>query len=199
MQPSALEPHDAVIAEPPRYTYAELCDKLPETTRPCELWDGELIMSPAPSVSHQEVVLAFYRALYFWVAGRHLGRVYTAPLDMVLSPHQVVQPDVLFVATERRDCLRRALEGPADLVAEVLSLGSRTRDRIEKRDLYQQYGTREYWIIDPQAQTAEVLSLESTGYRLAGSARGSGTVRSILLNGFSVKLDDLFAGITGGV
>ena len=89
--------------------------------------------------------------------------------------------------------LRRALEGPADLIAEVVSLGGRTRDRIEKRDLYQQYGVREYWIIDPEARTVEVLSLEAAGYRLAGLARGSDIARSILLDGFTIKLDDLFA------
>jgi len=198
-QKSALELHDAVVAEPRRVTYEQLLAELPETNRPCELWDGELTMSPGPSCRHQTISHRFHRLLEDWVSAQELGEVFGAPLDMVLAPHQVVQPDVMFIHRDRRHIIQRSLDGPADLVAEVLSLGSRTRDRIEKRDLYEQYGVREYWIIDPEARTVEVLALEPSGYRLAGSARGSGTVRSTLLDGFSVQLDDLFAGISGGV
>jgi len=194
---SGFEFHDAVTAEPRRFTYEQLLAELPETNRPCELWDGELIMSPAPSVAHQEVVLTFYRLLHSWTAARHLGKLYTAPLDMVLSPHRVVQPDVCFIATDRLSIARRAIEGPADLVAEVVSLGARNRDRIEKRDLYQQYGVKEYWIIDPEPRTVEVLFLEPAGYRLTGIHRAPDLARSTLLDGFTVNLGELF-GEEGG-
>jgi Uma2 family endonuclease len=192
-QTSALELHDAVVAGPRRFTYDQLVAELPETNRSCELWDGELIMSPGPSCRHQTISHRFHRFLEDWVTAQESGEVFGAPLDMVLAPHQVVQPDVMFIHRDRRHIIQRALEGPADLVAEVLSLGGRTRDRIEKRDLYEQYGVREYWIIDPEARTVEVLFLEPTGYRLVGIARGSETARSTLLDGFHVKLDELFA------
>jgi Uma2 family endonuclease len=198
-QTSALELHDAVVAGPRRFTYDQLVAELPETNRSCELWDGELIMSPGPSCRHQTISHRFHRFLEDWVTAQESGEVFGAPLDMVLAPHQVVQPDVMFIHRDRRHIIQRALEGPADLVAEVLSLGGRTRDRIEKRDLYEQYGVREYWIIDPEARTVEVLFLEPTGYRLVGIARGSETARSTLLDGFHVQLDDLFAGISAGV
>src|SRR5436305_8424836 len=82
------------------YTYDELVAELPETNQPCELWDGVIIMSPAPSFDHQEIVLRVYRHLYDWVSSRKLGKVITAPIDMVLSPHRAVQPDVAFIAQE---------------------------------------------------------------------------------------------------
>lgn len=84
-----------------RYTYEELVAEMPESNLPCELWDGEVIRSPAPSFFHQEIVLAFYRHLHAWVSKRKLGKVITAPIDMVLSPHRVTQPDVAFIAQER--------------------------------------------------------------------------------------------------
>lgn len=81
---------------PRRYTYDELVAEMPESNLPCELWDGEVIMSPAPSFYHQEIVLRFFRLLYDWVSDRKLGKVVTAPIDMVLSPHRVMQPNVVF-------------------------------------------------------------------------------------------------------
>src|SRR5215470_13144294 len=84
-----------------RYSYSELMAEMPETNQPHELWDGELIMSPTPSFFHQEVSLRFYRALFAEVDRKDLGKVITAPIDMVLSPHRVTQPDIAFIAKER--------------------------------------------------------------------------------------------------
>jgi Uma2 family endonuclease len=191
--------HDAVVVEPKRYAYAELLGSLPESNRPSELWDGELIMSPAPSLQHQKVVLALYRRLHKWITPRDLGELYVAPLDMVLSPHCVMQPDVVFVARDRLDLARRAIEGPADLVAEVISLGGRDRDRIRKRDLYEQHGVKEYWIVDPEPRTIEVLVLEASGYRRIGCFRSGDRAQSQLLSGFEVEVGQIFEGISGGV
>jgi Uma2 family endonuclease len=174
------------------YTYEELVREMPETNQSCELWDGELIMSPTPSFFHQEIVFRFQRLLHDWVAPRRLGKVVATPIDMVLSPHRAVQPDIVYVARERLHIIERVIRGPADLVAEVISLGSRHRDRIEKRDLYEQHGVREYWIIDPEANTVEVLALVGGHYELvARSAKGE-VAGSRLLPGFSVPVHALF-------
>src|SRR5437016_10995477 len=84
------------------WTYDEMVDELPESNQPTELWDGELIMSPAPSFFHQEIVFHFHRELHDWVKTHRLGKTVTAPMDMVLSQHRVTQPDVLFISNERR-------------------------------------------------------------------------------------------------
>lgn len=177
-----------------RYTYEELVAEMPETTQPCELWDGELIMCPAPSFDHQKIVLRFYRRLHDWVSKRKLGEVVTAPIDMVLSPHRAMQPDIAFIAKDRLSIIGRAINGPVDLAAEVISLGNRNRDRIEKRDLYEQYGVKEYWIIDPEAQTIEVLYLESSGYRLLMRCTAEQTAASRLLPGFELPVNAIFYG-----
>src|SRR5438067_9974760 len=130
--PETLEKSQPV-GVPRRWTYADLVQELPETNRPCEHWEGNLILSPAPSFFHQEVAFRLQRALYDWVTPRKLGKAVGAPIDMVLSEHRVTQPDVAFVAGDRLSIVQQAIEGPADLVAEIISMGSRTRDRIEKR------------------------------------------------------------------
>ena len=165
-----------------------------ETNLPHELWDGALIMSPTPSFYHQEIVFRFHRALYDWVATHKLGKVIGAPIDMVLSPHRAVQPDVAFVARDRLGIIQRAIMGPADLVAEVVSLQGSRRDRIEKRDLYEQYGVKEYWIIDPEARTVEVLALMNGRYELSGRSQVPDMATSGLPPGFQISVHDLFAG-----
>ena len=189
------------IAEPPqpkalrRYTYTQLCAELPETNQPCELWEGNLTMSPAPSFFHQEVVLAFYRQLHDWVACLGVGKVIAAPIDMVLSEHRVTQPDVAYIAQERLAIIQQAIMGPADLVAEVVSLGGRHCDRIEKRDLYEQHGVKEYWIIDPEPGTVDVLFLESGTYQLVMRVTRGQVAASRLLSGFAVEVDSLWPAV----
>jgi Uma2 family endonuclease len=82
--------------------------------------------------------------------------------------------------------------GPADLVAEVVSLGGRSRDRIEKRDLYEQHGVKEYWIIDPEPETVEVLALVNGRYELVQRSHPGETAASRLLPGFEISVADLF-------
>jgi Uma2 family endonuclease len=199
----ALEPHTTEtrpeVSLPRRWTYDELVAELPESNQPCELWDGELVMSPTPSFEHQKITLRLYRAFDDWVSSRRLGQVVTAPLDMVLSPHRVAQPDLVFIAQDRLSIIQRVIRGPADLVAEVISLGGRHRDRIEKRDLYEQHGIKEYWIIDPESRTIDVLFLKKSRYQLLARS-GPGTVaKSHLLPGFEVAVDGVFRDVQGGV
>lgn len=148
-------------------------------------------MSPSPSFYHQEVALCFYRLLYEWVNGRKLGKVIAAPVDMVLSPHRVVQPDVAFIAQSRLQIVENFIKGPVDLAVEIVSLGDRHRDRIEKRDLYEQYGVKEYWIVDPEAPTVEVLFLENDRFQLVMRSGPGQTAQSRLLPGFEISVDAL--------
>jgi Uma2 family endonuclease len=188
-------PHREAV--PRRYTYAQLRAELPETNQPSELWEGTLVMSPAPSFYHQEVALRFYRHLQDWVSNHGLGKAIAAPVDMVLSEHQTTQPDVAFIARDRLSIIQEAIAGPADLVAEVLSLGSRTRDRIEKRDLYEQHGVKEYWIIDPESQTVDVMFSERGVFQLAMRCGIGQTAQSRLLAGFQIAVQELFHGAEG--
>jgi Uma2 family endonuclease len=175
-----------------RWTFDELVAELPESNLPTELWDGELIMSPAPSFLHQKIVARLYKALDGWVEQHRLGETALAPIDMVLTSRRATQPDVVFISNERLGIIKERIMGAADLVAEVISPGSRRRDRIDKRDLYEQHGVREYWLIDPEAKTVEVLHLEAGTYQLVGRWHPGERARSRLLKGFEVPVTPLF-------
>jgi len=148
-------------------------------------------MFPSPDFDHQRSTLEFYVYLREWVKDHDLGVVVAAPFDMVLAPRQVTQPDVLFIAKANLRLIKKVLRGPADLVAEVISSGSHNRDRIRKRDLYEQHGIKEYWILDSEAGTVEVFFLTDGQYKLVGRWRAGETAKSKLLKGFAVAVADI--------
>jgi len=130
-----------------------------ETNRRRELTHGILREPPAPFFTHQDLVLRVARLLCDHVDPRGLGRVGIAPIDVVLDADAalVLQPDVLFVSTERLSIIRDQVWGAPDLVVEILSLGTERYDRGDKLGWYRQYGVRECWIVDPRAQGVEVV------------------------------------------
>jgi Uma2 family endonuclease len=175
------------------WTFDELVAELPETTTPTELWDGELIMAPAPRPNHQRAVARFWRLLHEHVSRNDLGEAFISPLDVVLSARRVVQPDVVFISKSRSDIVQDYIRGIPDLVVEVISEGSWRRDRVEKKNLYEQLGLPEYWIVDPESQTIEVFVLEQGSYRIHARAELGQTAASRIVPGFSVTWQQLSA------
>jgi Uma2 family endonuclease len=128
--------------------------QLPEGA-PYELIRGRLMMSPSPIPRHQ-VVLLLLAERFLQIARKAGGIVLPAPMDVVLSDDTILQPDLLYVSKQRRPIVRNRVEGPPDLVVEIIS-GTARRDRVEKLDLYARYCVSEYWIVDPAAQHIEFL------------------------------------------
>ena len=180
-----------------RLTYADLV-AMPEDGKRHELIDGEHFVTPAPTLRHQLVLGHLYLDLGGYVEANDLGQVFFAPLDVVLSDHDVVEPDLLFVSTERLDRLGRAYVSVApDLVVEVLSPGTRRIDATKKLRLYEKFGVAEYWMIDPEQEWVEVYRAGSEGQGLHQAARlvrqhGDGPLTSPLFPGFVLQLDRLF-------
>ena len=197
MSSELAAPPPAAPAPPRRRrTYDELAAEVGETTQRGELWDGIYEIMSSPSFVHQLVTGRLFVALdAFTFAPGISARSVIAPFDMVLTPHLAPQPDVLFVRKDRRALIQGVLRGPADLVMEVISPDRRARDRVDKRDLYAQHGIPEYWLIDPDARTVEVLALREGEYRLAVRARPGESAASALLPGFAVDAAALFEGL----
>ena len=174
-----------------KFTYKDYL-LLPEGDRR-ELIEGDFYVVPAPSIWHQTIVANLGMVLREFAKRNRLGAVLWAPTDVVLSPESVVQPDILFISNERRGIITEDnVSGAPDLVVEILSPSTAERDRELKLTLYARYGVREYWIVDPEDSSVEVMVLEEAG---VGSARRytSGLVESPLLPGLAVALDEVFA------
>lgn len=179
------------VARKRLWTFDEMLAELGESNLPIELWNGEIIMSPTPNPTHQDIVFNFARRLRDFVDAKKLGRVFLSPLDVILSPHRVVQPDVFFISKSRLGLVTDRVRCAPDLAVEVISKGRRRRDRVDKKDLYEQFAVREYWIIDPEAQTIEVFALEKGAFKLAARAEHGETAASKLFPGFTVAWSQL--------
>ena len=121
--------------------------ELPDEPR-YELLFGRLHMAPSPSSRHQRVVLLLSE-IFLRAARQSGGKVLTAPIDVVISDHSVVQPDLLYVSGGRRSIIQDRVVGVPDLIVEVISHGTARRDRGEKLRLYADAGVKEYWLVDP--------------------------------------------------
>ncbi len=133
-------------------------ESFPDDNLRREILGGELYVTPSPTRRHQEIVLAIAVALTTY-AKRAGGHVYVSPLDTVLSAQNVVEPDVVFIAPDRRDTLGdRGIIGVPSLVIEVLSPGTAMTDRGRKRNLYARFNIPEYWIVDLDANAIERCS-----------------------------------------
>jgi Uma2 family endonuclease len=157
-----------------------------------ELIEGEYAMSPSPGSEHQSVLLNLTHLLLEHVRAKKLGRLFFSPMDVILSQRTVLQPDLLFVRQERVGIIGKRVEGPPDLVVEVLSEGTADRDRFVKRDLYARYGVLEYWIVDPESHTVEVLTLKSAQYELVGIFEQGDRICTPVLPDLALDVDQLW-------
>ena len=174
-----------------RFTYSDYL-LLPEQDNR-ELIDGDFYMVPAPSLKHQRALAKLAFRLSDFVEGKGLGTVVLAPFDVVLSKENVVQPDILYVSRERSSIITEShVNGAPDLVVEVLSPGSAERDRQLKLGLYAKFGVKEYWMVDPEEESVQILGLGARGYDSVRTYT-SGKASSALIGGFDIELDRVFA------
>ena len=160
-----------------------------------ELLDGDLIMVPAPNVKHQRVLLRLAHKLGQFILDHELGELLPAPCDVVLSDTDVVQPDLLFVSREREHLLSGGenVQGAPDLVVEILSPSTADKDRGYKRELYGRHGVSEYWLVDPIAETISIHRQHDGVLTATQTYRREQTLRSALLAGLELHLDDVFS------
>lgn len=149
-----------------------------------ELAAGELVVTPAPRFEHQFVLLNLLEMLRECLETEGRFRAFPAPIDLVAGPYDVVQPDIMVLATSDIDRFREigVVDRPPQVVAEALSPGTAHVGLRAKLALYARFGVPEYWIIDPRTREMTILVLERDMYsRLPTGIDGS--VASLALRG----------------
>ena len=165
---------------------------LPEDKR-YEIIEGDLYMVPSPFTKHQRISRNLEYILLAFVRQKGLGEIFYAPCDVVLSEYDIVQPDILFISTERSGIItEKNIQGAPDLVVEILSRSRKHIDKKLKYRLYARSGVKEYWIIDPDKETLEVFTLKAEGYKSEGIYGKKDKLGSPLLKGFSANMNDVF-------
>ena len=177
----------------PRMTYEEFLDWADEDTW-AEWVDGEVIILSPASLLHQALDTFLLSVLTSFVSFRDLGIVLGPPFQMKTGPDLPGrEPDVIFVAREHLDRLRDVyLDGPADLVVEIVSPDSRTRDSQDKLHEYEEGGVPEYWVLDPFRREAKFYQLGEDGSYYLVSPDENGVYESAVLKGLRLKVDWLW-------
>lgn len=176
------------------WRYEDL-NSLPDDGRRYEIIEGALYEMPAPTWDHSTAVMNLI-ALLLPVISALGGLLRTAPLDTFFRGADPVQPDIIAILPGSHAVGGgRGVEGPPDLIIEVLSPSNRGHDLLTKRALYAQAGVREYWIVDPMEQTVEILTLDRDAFHRSQLSSGQESVISPLLSGARFPLGMIFANV----
>jgi len=168
----------------------------PDDGKRHELIDGEHYVTPSPSRKHQAVVWNLAGIIAPYLESHPVGRAFVAPFDVIFSDFDVVEPDVLFISKARLEevLTTKNVRGAPNLVVEIASRSTRSRDETLKRKLYQRFGVEEYWVIEPDDDTIVVYKYGDQGYRREfdlAATRGD-MLTTPLLPGLQLPLDRIF-------
>lgn len=185
----------SVLKEKIRFTYKDYLS-LPDDGKRYQVIEGEISMVPAPAPYHQDILWKLLVLLRIFVEERGLGRVYFAPCDVVLSEEDIVQPDIFFIAKEREHIItEKNIQGAPDLVIEILSPFTAKLDKTAKLKLYERSGVKEYWLVDPDREEIEVLTLKRKSYKSTGIFGIEHSFESGLLKGLMIRVKDIFSSL----
>lgn len=193
-QSALLEPAstDLAVSLPRQISYEEFLEQTSDGVF-AEWVDGEIITMTVTN-EHQELTIFLTALLRFYAEAHQSGRVFVEPFQMKTGtglPGRA--PDVFFVSQKRLSKLQRLYyDGPADLVIEIISPESRSRDRGDKFYEYEQGGVKEYWLVDPQRQQAEFYQRSRKGIYQAVQPDAQGRYHSAVLKGLWLKVDWLW-------
>jgi Uma2 family endonuclease len=176
-----------------KLTYADYL-RFPDDGLRHEIIDGEHYVTPSPATRHQRISRSLLYVIQSYLESHPIGELFSAPFDALLSDFDIVVPDLLYLSNERARFLTpKNLQGPPDLVIEILSPSTRSRDRKLKRDLYERAGVQEYWVVDPEHDHVEIYRRHTSSFGEAISVPRTGAITTPLLPDFVLPLDRVLA------
>ena len=185
----------ALHDRPARLTYDDFV-LFPEDGLRHEILDGEHYVSAAPYLRHQAVLIELSTAFHIFLRTHRIGKVFPGPVDVLLSRHDIVEPDLVFVSNERLSMLtEKNIQGAPDLVIEILSNSTKNIDQGLKLERYERFGVQEYWIVNPNRNTITAYRLEGERFVKVAtlSAEAGDVLRTPLLPGLELQLAEVFA------
>lgn len=165
---------------------------LGEMNTPCQLINGELIMSPSPTPLHQRVLRTLFKRLDASIPDG--GEVFFAPLDLYVDAKNVLQPDLIYISKEKKNIIsQRGVEGAPDIIVEIISPSNVFTDRNTRKTIYKRIGVVEYWIIDPANKTLEIYLHDQPNPDVPHLyLAGEGKVTSVVLPSLEFDLKTVF-------
>jgi Uma2 family endonuclease len=166
---------------------------LPNDGKRYEILEGELAVTPAPGTKHQSASANLFKLLSKHVDEGALGKLFYAPVDLILNSSTILQPDLLFVLSAQHHIItEKAIEGVPDLVVEILSPTTSRTDRVTKAQIYARHGVPAYWIVDPEVENIEIYLLERDVFRLTATLQGSTPTPAPPFKGLEITARNVF-------
>jgi Uma2 family endonuclease len=179
------------IEKKSKYTAADYL--LLEEGAPFQLINNDLIMSPSPLFVHQQILYELSETIVLYHILERKGKWVYAPMDVKFDEGNILQPDIFYISEEKQpDIIKERVEGVPDLIIEILSPSNAYYDLRQKKDIYEKYGVKEYIIIDPIAQNADLYALRDGMYYLHQKAGNNERLNSLILPGLSFDLEKIF-------
>jgi Uma2 family endonuclease len=170
--------------------------RFPDDGKRHELIDGEHYVTPSPNLRHQHISGRLYLLIASWLETHPIGSVFYAPLDVIFSDVDVVEPDLLYASHRRARGIMTGdyVTGAPELVIEIGSRSTRRRDETIKRRLYERTGVTEYWVVDPQREVIQCYRRTRGKFRrpIVLSRAAGDSLRTRLLPGLDVPLARVF-------
>ncbi|WP_420266456.1 Uma2 family endonuclease [Candidatus Magnetominusculus dajiuhuensis] len=158
-----------------------------------EIINGEEIMSPSPFGRHQRIVMNITRKILLHLEKHDLGELYVSPLDVIFEEGvNRLQPDLLFIRKANMGIFQDWIRGVPDMVCEIVSPGRYEKDTEVKRAIYEKYKVPEYWVVIPELQMVEILTIENDRYKKHSIAELEGVVTSKVIEGLTIDVKDIF-------
>jgi Uma2 family endonuclease len=160
-----------------------------------EIINGEMIQKSAPTPLHQRISRKLLVILDRFIAEKKLGEIFQSPIDVFLDEYNKPQPDLVFVSNEKKSIITNdGIIGIPDVIVEIISPTSVIRDRIEKKNLYERMGVKEFWLVDPQYAAIEIYTLQNNRYELYSAATIlEGELKPALFDGLTINLAEIFS------
>ncbi|MCY3410828.1 MAG: Uma2 family endonuclease [Candidatus Heimdallarchaeota archaeon] len=157
-----------------------------------ELFNGELYMVPSPSTKLQRISLNLAVIISNYLKNNAVGALFTAPIDVILSMKNVFVPDLVFISNEKKHIIsEKNISGTPDFIVEILST-NKTNDLIHKKRMYEEFGVREYWIVDPEEEQVLKFVLKGEKFAEDGIHGSDGKIVLETLN-LEINLAESFA------
>ncbi|MBU0763668.1 MAG: Uma2 family endonuclease [Bacteroidetes bacterium] len=175
-----------------KYTYQDYIET-PEGSA-YQLLNGNLVCEPdAPYINHQLISGELFGIIREYVKKNDAGLVLAAPTDVYFDDNNTVQPDILYIPKERMHIIKeKYIEGPPGLVIEIVSQSTLHRDTVEKKQLYEKYGVKEYWLVFTEEDIIEVYSLQDNKYGINRIYEKQDTLVSEVIEGFKLEVKNVF-------
>ncbi|MBF0337982.1 MAG: Uma2 family endonuclease [Nitrospirae bacterium] len=158
-----------------------------------EIINGVEVMGPSPFGKHQDISSNLYDLIRQHIKKTKTGKVFYSPLDVILKEgEQRLQPDILFIRKENIGIFQDWIRGVPDMVCEIVSKGSVTKDTVTKKKIYERYKVPEFWIVLPEFETIEVFTIEGGVYELFSTSEGEVIVKSKVIEGLEIDIKDVF-------